>query len=51
MTVCEFLHCTLSELRERIQNPADYMLILAYLKEKDERIRDEIEKAKRKGGR
>jgi len=44
MMVCEFLHCTLSELRERIKNPADYALIVKYLYEKGERINDEIEK-------
>lgn len=38
MCVCEFLHCTLSELHGRIMNPADYVTILAYLSEKGERI-------------
>jgi hypothetical protein len=38
MCVCEFLHCTLSELHERIKNPADYMTILAYLSEQGDRI-------------
>ena len=47
MTVCEFLRCTLSELRERIKNPADYFIILAYKGEKGERIRHEMEKVRR----
>jgi len=47
MLVCEFLRCTLSELRERIKNPADYFIILAYKDEKGERIRHEMEKVRR----
>jgi len=38
MLACEFLHCTLTELRKRIENPADYFTILAYLSEQGERI-------------
>jgi len=38
MCVCRFLNCTLTELKARITNPADYMTILAYLHEEGERI-------------
>jgi hypothetical protein len=47
MLVCEFLGCTLSELRERIKNPADYYLILAFLNEKGEAVRHEMEKVRK----
>lgn len=47
MAVCEFLHCTLSELGDRIKNPADYFTILAYLNQKGERIRAEVERVKK----
>jgi len=46
MTVCEFLHCTLSELHNRILNPADYVTILAYLHQKGEKITAEAEKVR-----
>jgi len=38
LCVCRFLNCTLTELKNRITNPADYMTILAYLSEEGERI-------------
>lgn len=46
MAVCEFLHCTLTELGERIKNPANYYTILAYLHQKGARIKAEGDKAR-----
>lgn len=48
MTVCEFLHCTFTEMKSRIQNPADYALILGYIKEKNNRQTEAQSKAKAK---
>jgi len=39
----------LTELDERITNPADYYLILAYLAKKAEMTKEEIQKARRGG--
>jgi len=47
MIACEFLQCTLSELDERIKNPADYFTILAYKSEKGERIKAEMDKVEK----
>jgi len=49
MLAAEFLGCTLSELPKRCENPADYYTILAFLNQKGERIRAEMDSAK-KGG-
>jgi len=35
----------MTELRTRVENPADYMTVLAYLNEKGQRINHEMEKA------
>lgn len=48
MTVCEFLHCTFTEMKSRVQNPADYALILAYIAEKNDRQTEAQAKAKDK---
>jgi len=37
MTVCEFLHCSYSEMRMRCVSLADKMLILKYCEEKGKR--------------
>jgi len=42
MAVCEFLGCTLSELKERIKNPADYLTILHYMAERSDRIKSKM---------
>lgn len=48
MTVCEFLHCTFTEMKGRVQNPADYALILGYIIEKDKREKLAGDRAKAK---
>jgi hypothetical protein len=47
--VCEFLHCTKSELEKRIRKGngyADYFLILAYMKQKSVKESEAVEEAK-----
>jgi hypothetical protein len=49
MLVCEFLHCTKSELEKRLHEGngfADYFLILAYLEAKAEKEAEVAERAK-----
>lgn len=48
MAVCEFLHCTFTEMKSRVQNPADYALILGYVIEKNKREELASERAKAK---
>ena len=48
MAVCEFLKCTLTELDPRIENPADYITILAYLVRKNELEREAVENVKKR---
>lgn len=48
MTVCEFLHCTFTEMKSRVQNPADYALILGYIVEKNNREELFADRAKSK---
>jgi hypothetical protein len=48
--VCEFLHCTKSELEKRLRKGngfADYFLVLAYLKQKAVKESEAVERAKR----
>ncbi len=54
LMVCEFLHCTKSELEKRLRKGngyADYFQILAYLKIKAEKEANEVEQAKSRGRR
>lgn len=48
MTACEFLHCTFTEMKKRVQNPADYALILGYVVEKNKREELLADRAKSK---
>ena len=46
MTVCEFLHCSFSELPSRCSSLADQLLVLNYVEQKALREKNAMDNAK-----
>jgi hypothetical protein len=49
MTVCEFLHCSYSELNSRCPSLADKIMVLEYIKEKAAREKYAMDHAQNRG--
>jgi hypothetical protein len=49
MAICEFLHCSYSELEERCPSLADRILILEYIKVKNEKEEYAMREAQARG--